>query len=122
MILNQLLADVLREMSQRGFREPLPFPRGADDVTGLPILTWEPPLTAAEQADFDTLVALVRSGMTGLSIADYRTVRAQLPALRAVRQLTRNQFVNLTEAERARMVYDAIVADTILWLTLLRET
>lgn len=119
MILNQLVSDTLRVLNLKGFRAPALV--GADDVTGLPTFTWEPPLTAQEQADFDILVGIAKSGMTGLSIEEYRIVRQNLPALRALRQLTQSQFIALTQNQRDRMLYDAIVADTILWLTLLRE-
>jgi hypothetical protein len=120
-ILNELVGKTLVLMAQRGFREPITEPRGADDVTGLPTFIWNPPLTAQEQADFDILVGIARSGMTSLSIAEYQTVRQNLQPLRALRQLTQSQFIALTQNQRDRMLYDALVGDTVLWLLLLRE-
>lgn len=81
-------------------------------------------LTFEHREDITNFAELLATAVTAANLtpSEVTNSRAQLQALRAVRQLTRNQFVNLTEADFRRLVYDAIVADTILWLTLLRDT
>lgn len=88
---------------------------------GVPVLTFEPPLTAPEQATYNTLLALARSGMQHLTPAEYETVRPQLVVLRDLRQMGRSAFMALTAAERDRLMYDAHAATTTVLLALLRD-
>jgi hypothetical protein len=79
-----------------------------------------PPLTTQEQAIFADVVSLANSA-AGLTPTDYAAVRTQMQALRAVRQTTRNAYVNMTEADRNRMDYDALVACCEIFIKLLRD-
>lgn len=97
--------------------------RGCESVfaDGLYTISFEPDLSPAELALFNDIVATMRSG-TGLSVVDYQAIRTQMQTLRAMRQLGRNAYVNLTEAERNRQTYDCLVAITEIFLKLTRET
>lgn len=84
------------------------------------VFIFTPDLTPAETQLFDDGIAAMRSG-TGLSTTDYQAIRTQMQTLRAMRQLGRNAYVNLTEAERNRQTYDCLVAITEIFLKLTRE-
>ena len=62
-----------------------------------------------------------RTGQT-LSTEEYDAVRAQMQVLRDGRQLGRNGFMALPEAERWRMLYDAVFQNqTEILLVMLRD-
>jgi hypothetical protein len=84
-------------------------------------MEFTPPLTAEEQATFATLQKMA-SIQTSWTPALYDQVRPQLQVLRDLRQLGRNAFMQLAANDRDRMIYDALVAQTIIDLALLRDT
>lgn len=83
-------------------------------------LVFDPDLSLAEQAQLATLVSVSRSPVQ-LTPAEYAAVRAQMQTLRALRQMTRAEFMALTAAERDRATYDALVAVTETLLAILRD-
>ena len=83
-------------------------------------LFFDPPLTSAEQATLDAIVAATRS-KTGLSPTDYAAVRSQMQILRDLRQLGRNAFVAQTQAQINRQEYDCLVAITEIFLKVFRD-
>jgi hypothetical protein len=113
--------DALTERVVALCRQYLRDPLGYATDDGVPVLDFDPPLTAEEQTTYALLVALARSGMKHLSPTEYQTVRTNLAALRDFRQLGRNAFMALTAAERDRQLYDAQTATTIVLLAILRD-
>lgn len=111
------LAMKVRELCLTYLRLPTEY--ATED--GLPVLTFDPPLTSGEQATYNLLLGMARSGMTSVSPADFGVIRANLQTLRDLRQLGRNAFLAQTTAQKERQLYDALVADTIIWLAVLRE-
>lgn len=108
----------LAELCGRFIRPPVGF--ATDDVTGLPIIDFEPPMTAAEQTVYANLLALAKSA-AALTPAQFDLARPQLQALRLFRQtFTQNSYVNATEAVRNRADYDFNIAVARLLLTLYR--
>lgn len=104
------------ELVTQHIREPESVTR----VDGNLVWVFNPPLTAAEQTALDNLTAWLRSGLN-VSFADYPAIRTNLQTLRDLRQLGRPAFLAQTTAQKERQLYDALVADTILWLAVLRE-
>lgn len=51
----------------------------------------------------------------------YNAVRSEMQTLRDLRQMGRNAFMALTAAERDRLIYDALTAQTIIDLAILRD-
>jgi hypothetical protein len=84
-------------------------------------VVFDPPLTPGEQAEWDALLKLA-SMLEPMSTAQYDALRPQMQTLRELRQLGRNAFMALTAADRDRMIYDALVAQTIIDLALLRDS
>lgn len=103
-------------MATAAIRQPASFYLDSD--TG-PVLTFDPPLTAQEQAVYTGLVDVARSPVS-ITPAEYDAIRPQLQDLRDLRQLGRNAFMALTAAERDRQLYDAQTNTTIILLALLR--
>lgn len=109
--------DVLALLQTAGIRQPAIT--GAEE--GPRTFTWTPDLTATEQTTVDSVVAAARSA-TGLAPSDYAAVRTQMQTLRAIRQAGRNAYVNMAEADRNRVDYDAFVAVLEIMLKLFRDT
>jgi hypothetical protein len=87
-------------------------------------VTFDPDLSAAEVTTFDSFFVLretLARQAVPMNAATYATVRPQIQALRDLRQMGRNAFMNLTAAERDRLLYDAQTSTTIILLALLRE-
>jgi hypothetical protein len=95
----------------------LRHPLDADGET----FTFDPPLTAPEQATLDDVLRMFRAGMTDLTLAQYQAIRPHLTTIRDLRQMGRNAFMALTAAERDRLLYDAQAATTTILLAMLRE-
>jgi hypothetical protein len=109
----QVVDDRLWTLVLANLRRPL-------DANG-EAFTFEPPLSSPEQATFDDVVRLWRSGMTHLTLAQYQAIRPHLTTIRDLRQMGRNAFMALTAAERDRLLYDAQAATTTILLAMLRE-
>lgn len=75
------------------------------------------PLTNADKA----LDAHIASTGLNMDRTVYTAVREQLQTLRSLRQLGRNAFMGLSAAERDRLIYDALTAQTIIDLAILRD-
>jgi hypothetical protein len=101
----------------RATSEPVAY----DDATGEYILTFTPDLTPAEQAALEDAVSLARSYVT-FTAEEWARIKPEVQTLRALRQLGRNAFMQLAAADRDRMIYDVLVAQTIIDLALLRDT
>lgn len=84
-------------------------------------LTWTPSLTPDEQTALATIADQSRSE-TGLSADGYAAIRTQMQTLRALRQLGRNAFMGLSQAERDRTIYDALVAVTQVFIAMQRDS
>lgn len=107
----------LMELAAQYIRQPT----GCYDEDGVGFVEFDPPLTSEEQAEFDLLRSVVRSGLD-VDPAVYATIRANLQTRRDLRQLGRNGFMSLSsDAERFRRLYDSDVAGTIILLAILRE-
>jgi hypothetical protein len=78
-------------------------------------LEWDTDLSAAE-------AQTVARSAEPMTTEAYAAVRAQMQTLRDLRQLGRNAFMQLAANDRDRMLYDALVAQTIIDLALLRDT
>jgi hypothetical protein len=111
-------ATRLAELCRLHLRAPDGY--ATDDVTGEPVLIFDPPLTNEEQATLANLLGLARSRLD-VAPEDFATIRTNLQALRDLRQMGRAAFMALTAAERDRLIYDALVADTVIWLAVLRD-
>jgi hypothetical protein len=109
----QVVDDRLWALVLANLRHPL-------DADG-EAFTFEPPLTAQEQATLDDVLRMVRAGMTDLTLAQYQAIRPHLVTIRDLRQMGRNAFMALTAAERDRLLYDAQAATTTILLAMLRE-
>lgn len=83
-------------------------------------LVFTPDLSAAEVTALGKVVDAIQSPVR-MTSAEYEAVRAQMQVLRALRQSGRNAYVALTEAERNRQTYDALMAVTEIFLALLRD-
>ena len=94
-------------------------PVSAEYRDGRPVITWEPPLTAQEQAVVAGIVDARRS--IRLEPSDWAAIRPHVQTLRDLRQMGRAAFMAQTAAERDRQLYDAQTATTIVLLALLRE-
>lgn len=92
----------------------------ADPDTGAVTYHFEPDLSSTETT---LLGDLERLGETGLSLsaAEYTSIRAEMAPLRALKQMTRNEFMALSAAERDRMLYDALVATTTVLRLVFRD-
>lgn len=110
-------ADQVAGLVRRRLRAPSGY--ATDDATGAPVFDFDPPLTVAEQARFDTLAEMARAAVS-LTEAEWAAIRPHLQSLRDFRQSGRPAFMALTAAERDRMLYDAQTATTIVLLALLR--
>lgn len=108
---------LIRTQLAAAIREPVAFEITPENTFSF---TFTPDLTPAEVTVFDDCVAAVRS-RSGLGATDYGAIRTQMQTLRAMRQLGRNAYVNLTEAERNRQTHDCLVAITEIFLKLTRD-
>lgn len=79
-------------------------------------LTWTVDLTAPQLATAND----IRQGLRS-PLADWAAVRADIQTIRDLRQLGRNAFMALPDAERFRRLYDAQSATTTILLAILRE-
>jgi hypothetical protein len=78
-------------------------------------------LTPQDQVTYEVLLGLARSETARQTPAEFTAIREQLQVLRALRQLGRNAFMALSAAERDRMMYDAMVAVTVILIGQYRE-
>lgn len=76
------------------------------------------PPTEADRA----LEAVIASTGLNMTRDQYNAVRTQMQTLRALRQMGRNAFMGLSQAERDRTLYDAFTATTQVFLAILRDT
>ena len=83
-------------------------------------LVFDPDLSPEDQVTVDGIVEAQRAAVT-LIPSEWSTIRPHLGTIRTIRQMTRNDFVNLSEADMRRAVYDHAVANAILWLAILRD-
>lgn len=65
-----------------------PLSTETDAATGAPVLVFEPPLSAAEQAVYDDLARMVRLRVTGLTLAEYQVLKPTLQGLATYRDAT----------------------------------
>lgn len=98
----------------------LPSNVTGDPSTGQVSFHFDPDLTPEEASTLDALDHALAS-LQPMTPTGYAAVREQMQTLRALRQLGRNAFMGLTDAERHRMLYDAFTATTIVLLSMLRD-
>jgi hypothetical protein len=120
MAISDETAQRVVDLCVRFLRSPATW--ATDDATGDPILDFDPPLDAAEQTTYESLLGLARSETVRQTPAEFTAIREQLQVLRALRQLGRNAYMGLTAAERDRMMYDAMVAVTVILIGQYRES
>lgn len=94
--------------------------RAPDTYADIDSLTFDPPLTAQEQARLTELRATIESPVS-LSVIEWDRIRPELQTLRALRQMGRSAFMALSAAERDRLIYDALTSQTIIDLAILRS-
>lgn len=76
---------------------------------------FDPPLTAAEQAILDDLLAMAKSRQTAdMTLAEYQAIKPFLASEQTWQAITRNAFVAMTEADSRRALYDIITAEVRL--------
>lgn len=91
-----------------------------DDDPRFGELRWNVDLSPFELAAVMEIRQRLRS-VLGLSDDEWTAIRPHLQTLRDLRQMGRNAFMALTAAERDRLLYDALVAQTIVDLAILRD-
>jgi hypothetical protein len=96
------------------------LPQIVEQPDGSQVWTYSPDLTTEESATLDLMIAAARAS-ANLSGPDITAIRAQMQTLRALRQLGRNSFMALSQAERDRTIYDALVAVTQIFIAELRD-
>lgn len=74
-------------------------------------------LTPEQSATVQTIIDTA----TPLDPASYAALRSEMQTLRALRQMGRNAFMDLTAAERDRAMYDAFTSVTKVLLAILRD-
>lgn len=104
------------ELAERYLRRPT----GWIDQDDVLVAIFEPPLSASEEATWDLIQAIARSGLN-VAPDDYAVIRTNLQAIRDLRQMGRAAFMALTAAERDRLMYDAQSATTTILLAILRD-
>lgn len=80
--------------------------------------------TTPTQADLDTfaqLVVFARSGVTGITFAEWQALDAAMADDRTLRQMTRNQFMAQTADARDRQVFDVLTAHSKMLRALTRD-
>lgn len=97
-------------------REPINEGPPGEDRT----FVFDPDLTSEEQATFDVLLHLAAS-VEPMQPDAYSAVRSEMQTLRALRQMGRGAFMDLTAAERDRAMYDAFTSVTKVLLAILRD-
>jgi hypothetical protein len=81
---------------------------GAGAVT----FTWTPVLSAAELVTYGDLEAMAKSTFTAsMTLAEYQAIKPHLASEVAWQAITRNAFVNMTDGDMRRAVYDIITAE-----------
>lgn len=88
-------------------------------VDGRSVVSWDPPLTAQQQATYDAIALKYRA--VRIEPEEWAAIRDDIVVIRDLRQLGRNAFMALTAADRDRALYDAQAATTTILLALLRE-
>ena len=112
------VGDEFMAMLAASLRMPRTPDAPAED--GTQTIVFDPDLTAEEQTRFDMMVELAASTVS-VTPDEWAAMRPHIQTLRELRQLGRSGFMALTAAERDRLLYDALTAETQLWLALLRS-
>lgn len=76
-----------------------PLSAATDSDTRAPVLTFEPPLDAAEQTAYAQLLRMARARFAG-TLAEWQAIEPHLATLRTFRQRTTAQWNALTAAQR----------------------
>lgn len=99
------------------------FLRPPSNVVNADDLTVEfhfvPDLSEGELETFNLMVTM--DPAVDFGPTEYAAVRVQMQTLRDLRQMGRATFMALTAAERDRLLYDALTAQTIIDLAILRD-
>jgi len=108
----------LAELCGTSLRAPASI--ATDGATGTPVLTFDPPLSAQEQTTYDGLLATARSAVA--ITPDERTaLEPHLATLRTFQQMSRADFLALTNAARERQTFDVMTAQLRVIRALLRD-
>lgn len=89
-----------------------PVSSATDSVTGAPIVEFLPPLSSGEQATYDAIVAVARSGsdITPAEYAALNVTNGPLPTLRTFQQMSQSEFIALAQNARDRALFDSVTA------------
>jgi hypothetical protein len=74
----------------------------SDDLTGDPIITFDPILSPAEQTTFGHLVRLARSRVTGITPAEFQALEADIDGLVTFQGLATPTLAQTVAAVRAQ--------------------
>lgn len=89
------------------------------------VFEFVPDLTPAEATTLAAAVASVvgatRARDVSLTVAEFRVIEPHLATLRTLQQLSRNEFMALTAADRDRMLFDNVTALLRVVRALLRD-
>lgn len=100
-------------------------PGGVVQGDGTVTLTYPADLTVEQRAVAQgiaaDLVGARRTHRGGLSLDEYRALKADLAVLRTFRQQSQAQFMALTATQRDRALFDAVNAQTNVLRALLRD-
>lgn len=87
-----------------------------------PVPDWGPnPPTTEELATFAEIIVFARSGITGITFAEWQALDAAMADDRAFRQQTRAQFLAKTQAQQARELFDVVTAHSKMLRALIRD-
>lgn len=84
-------------------------------------LQGNPTLTAEQQTTLADLLVFWRSGITGITFAEWQALDAAMADDRAFRQQTRAQFLAKTQAQQARELFDLGTAHSKMIRALTRD-
>lgn len=77
--------------------------------------------TPEQQTTIDELLRFWRSGVQGITLAEWQALDAAMADDRAFRQQTRAQFLAKTQAQQARELFDVATAHSKMLRALIRD-
>lgn len=85
-------------------RRPIAFASEA----GVPVLVFEPVLTAPEQATYNRLLAIAGSANLAITPTEWASIEDDLAQIRAFRQQSQSEFIAKGQNARDREIFDTL--------------
>lgn len=92
---------------------------GTEDAPVIVLASGDP--TPEQQALIAELLVFWRSGVTGITFAEWQALDAAMADDRALRQMTRAEFLAQTTAQKERQVFDVLTAHSKMLRALIRD-